>query len=121
MNVNIHHRGPREDTGMDQRKTRPPLRLWVLVNISFVLVLAALFVSSIAAHSQTRQPLTAEKRIHYRIQLSLDYEDRTYEGTERVRWVNHGDHPTSTLFFHLYPNVRMPGYAPPIEKSSSGP
>jgi hypothetical protein len=86
------------------------------------LIVAGLFALTTAiAHSQTRQPLTAEKRIHYRIQLSLDYENRTYEGTERVRWVNRGDHPTSTLFFHLYPNVRMPGYAPSTEKPSEGP
>jgi hypothetical protein len=86
------------------------------------LIVAGLFALTTAtAQNQTRQPRTPEKRIHYRIQLSLDYEDRTYEGTERVRWVNRGDHPTSTLFFHLYPNVRMPGYAPPTEKSSSGP
>src|SRR5713226_5975001 len=38
---------------------------------------------------------------------------RTYTGTERVRFVNRGEHPTSTLYFHLYPNVRVPGYAPP--------
>jgi hypothetical protein len=37
-----------------------------------------------------------------------------------VRWVNRGDHPTSTLFFHLYPNVRIPGYLPPTEKSLTG-
>ncbi len=122
MNLRNHHRGPREDTETGQRKTLSALCLRLLcVNSSFVLVLAALFVSSIAAHNQTRQPLTPERRIHYRIQLSLDYENRTYEGTESVRWVNRGDHPTSTLFFHLYPNVRMPGYAPPPEKSSSGP
>src|SRR6266404_990923 len=59
-------------------------------------------------------------RIRYQIKLALDYENRSYTGTERVRWVNRGDHPTSTLFFHLYPNVRMPGYLPPADKSASG-
>jgi hypothetical protein len=49
----------------------------------------------------------------------LDYENRSYTGTERVRWVNRGDHSTSTLFFHLYPNVRMSGYAPP-QKPAAG-
>jgi hypothetical protein len=83
------------------------------------LVLVAL-TSTVAAQNQNRQPLPSEKRIHYQIQLALDYENRTYTGIERVRWVNRGDHPTSTLYFHLYPNVRMPGYVPPTEKSSSG-
>jgi Peptidase family M1 domain len=122
VSVRIHHRGHREDTETGQRKTLRPLCLRVVcVNFSFVVILAALLVSSIAGKNQTRQPRTPEKRIHYRIQLSLDYENRTYTGTENVRWVNRGDHPTSTLFFHLYPNVRMPGYVPPNEKSSYGP
>jgi hypothetical protein len=85
-----------------------------------VLIIAAVLASSTTAQNQTRQPPAPEKRIHYWIQLSLDYENRSYAGTERVRWVNRGDHPTSTLFFHLYPNVRMPGYVPPAEKSPSG-
>lgn len=37
-----------------------------------------------------------------------------------MRFVNRGDHPTSTVYFHLYPNVRIPHYAPPEpEKSES--
>jgi hypothetical protein len=115
VNVRTIHRRLREDPERGQRKT-----LCLGVNFSIVVILAALLVSSIAGKNQTRPPLTPEKRIHYRIQLSLDYENRTYAGTEHVRWVNRGDHPTSTLFFHLYPNVRMPGYVPPTEKSPSG-
>jgi len=84
------------------------------------LILAALLTSTVAAQNQNRQPLSPEKRIQYQIRLALDYENRTYTGIERVRWVNRGDHPTSTLYFHLYPNVRMPGYVPPTEKSPSG-
>src|SRR6266436_4405186 len=113
MNLRNHHRGPREDTETGQRKTLSALCLRLLcVNSSFVLVLAALFVSSIAAHNQTRQPLTPERRIHYRIQLSLDYENRTYEGTESVRWVNRGGHPTAPVFLRLEPMMRVAGWAP---------
>jgi hypothetical protein len=104
-----------------RRKRRQVAALQRLcVHGSFVLILAALLTSTVAAQNQNRQPLPSEKRIHYRIQLALDYENRTYTGIERVRWVNRGDHPTSTLYFHLYPNVRMPGYVPPTEKSPSG-
>jgi hypothetical protein len=85
-----------------------------------VLILAALLTPTISAQNQTRQPPPPEKRIRYQIHLGLDYDNRTYTGTERVRWINRGDHPTSTLFFHLYPNVRMPGYAPPTEKTPTG-
>ena len=84
------------------------------------LILAGLFALTTAAQTQSRQPPTPEKRIRYQIHLALDYENRTYSGVERVRWVNRGDHATSTLYFHLYPNVRMPGYVPPTEKSPSG-
>ena len=100
--------------------TLPRLRRSNLVT-STVLVLAAFFLSPAAPRNQTRQPLTPDKRIHYQIQLALDYENRAYTGIEHVRWVNRGDHPTSNLFFHLYPNVRMPGYAPPPEKSAASP
>ena len=93
-------------------------RLWV--NFSFILILAVLLTSTVAAQNQNRQPLFPEKRIQYQIRLAIDYENRTYTGIERVRWVNRGDHPTSTLYFHLYPNLRMPGYVPPTEKSPSG-
>jgi hypothetical protein len=85
-----------------------------------VLILAALLTSTTSAQNQTHQPPPPEKRIRYQIHLALDYENRTYTGAERVRWINRGDHPTSTLFFHLYPNVRMPGYAPPTEKTPAG-
>jgi hypothetical protein len=82
-----------------------------------LLIGAAIFLSTSVAHAQTRQSIPLEKRIRYQIHLTLDFENRTYTGTERVRWVNRGDHPTSTLYFHLYPNVRVPGYAPPTDKT----
>ena len=56
---------------------------------------------------------TTNQRIRYEIQLSIDFERRTYDGSERVRWVNRGKHPTSTLYFHLYSNLRVPGYVSP--------
>jgi hypothetical protein len=77
------------------------------------LLLAALLATSTAAQTQPRQPISTEKHSRYQIKLALDFDTRTYTGTERVRFVNRGEHPTSTLYFHLYPNVRVPGYAPP--------
>ncbi|MGZ8848600.1 MAG: hypothetical protein ACXW3C_19235, partial [Pyrinomonadaceae bacterium] len=76
-------------------------------------------MSTSVAYPQTLQPLPLEKRIRYRIHLALDFENRSYTGTERVRWVNRGDHPTSTLYFHLYPNVRVPGYATSTDKTQA--
>src|SRR6266849_5794387 len=108
MNDKYHSRGQRENKDVSSR--RSPRVLCLLIG-------SALFLSTAIAHPQTRQPLPPDKRIRYQIHLALDFENRTYIGSERVRWVNRGDHPTSILFFHLYPNVRMPGYSPPADKT----
>ncbi|MDX6497204.1 MAG: hypothetical protein QOG23_464 [Blastocatellia bacterium] len=100
--------------------TLPRLRRSNLVTFTTLILAGVFALTTTAAKNQTRQPPPPEKRIHYQIQVSVDYENRTYTGSERVRWVNRGDHPTSTLFFHLYPNVRIPGYLPPTEKSPTG-
>ena len=120
MNDRIHHGGHRENIRAAERFSLCPPCLCVLcVKYSLVLILAGMFVLA-AAQTQTRQPLPPEKRIRYQIHLALDFENRAYNGTERVRWVNRGEHSTSTLYFHLYPNVRMPCYVPPTEKTPSG-
>jgi Peptidase family M1 domain len=89
--------------------------------VSFrVLVILVALISPTLARNQNHQTISPEKRIHYQISLAIDFENRNYKGTERVRWVNRGDHPTSTIFFHLYPNIRYPGYTPPTEKTPAG-
>jgi len=115
MSVSFYHRKHRRNKRVSARFSLCPF-----LNFSLVLILAALLSPATAAPNQSHQPLTADKRINYQIQLALDYENRTYTGVERVRWLNRGDHPTSTLFFHLYPNVRMPGYVAPADKSPAG-
>ncbi|HEY0349511.1 MAG TPA: M1 family aminopeptidase [Pyrinomonadaceae bacterium] len=37
-----------------------------------------------------------------------------------MHWVNRGDHATSTIFFHLYPNMRTPDYIAPNQKNELG-
>jgi hypothetical protein len=108
MNDKYHHSGRRENK--DMSLWRAPRVLWLVIGF-------ALFLSTSVTYSQARQPIPTEKRIRYQIRLALDFENRTYTGTERVRWVNRGDHPTSILFFHLYPNVRAPGYSTPADKT----
>src|SRR6266576_4609249 len=66
---------------------------------------------SVAAQNQPAQ--TESNRPKYQINLELDFEQRSYKGSERVRWTNHGDHATSSLFFHLYANVRA-DQQPPV-------
>ncbi len=99
-----------------------PLLLGVLCGrYSLVLFLAALMISSTAAQIQTRQPISTEKHSRYQIKLALDFDNRTYVGTERLRFVNRGEHPTSTLYFHLYSNVRVPGYVAPPAPAKAEP
>ena len=68
--------------------------------------------TSATAHSarplgpQRKQQIQEESRSKYRINLTLDFDAGSYTGSERVRWVNGGDHAVSALFFHLYSNVR---------------
>src|SRR5712692_1755423 len=109
----INHRGHRGKPDREKRSFVRPLLLCVLCGkCSFVFLLATLLTAATAAQNQT-QPITTEKHPRYQIKLALAFDKRTYTGTERVRFVNRGEHPTSTLYFHLYPNVRVPGYAPP--------
>src|ERR1041385_8948878 len=47
------------------------------------------------------------ERHSYKIDLKIDFDNLTYTGTERVRWINRGEKPTSIIYFHLYPNLRV--------------
>lgn len=97
----------------------PRLRRSHVVSCGFLII--AGFLSFSAGLAQTHQPLPPERRLRYQIKLATDFEHRTYTGTERVRFVNRGDHPTSTLYFHLYPNVRVPGYVAPAAPAKADP
>ncbi|PWT87540.1 MAG: hypothetical protein C5B55_14600 [Blastocatellia bacterium] len=46
-------------------------------------------------------------RHKYQINFSIDFDHLAFTGTERVTFVNRGDKPTSSIFFHLYPNLRV--------------
>src|SRR5690242_14032401 len=110
MKGDFHLRGSRRRRGNPRSSLHPCVR-W-----SFVLALAA---GAISVWAQTPLKTETDDRARYQIHLTIDFDKRTYIGTERVRFVNNGEHPTSGLFFHLYPNVRVPGYTAPA-KSDSG-
>src|SRR5262249_19308703 len=46
------------------------------------------------------------ERHSYKIGFKIDFDDLSYTGTERVRWINRGDKSTSIIYFHLYSNLR---------------
>ena len=47
------------------------------------------------------------QRHRYKIDIKIDFDNLSYTGTETVRWVNQGEKPTSVIYFHLYPNLRV--------------
>lgn len=71
-------------------------------HIVFVATLLALISD---ARAQTASVQKAEGA-RYQIQLKLDFDALSYAGSERVRWVNHGERATAVLYFHLYSNLR---------------
>src|ERR1043165_775134 len=69
----------------------------------FCLILLCVLVCFSALNAQTPQQ---PERHSYKIDLKIDFDHLTYTGTERVRWINRGEKPTSIIYFHLYPNLR---------------
>lgn len=70
-----------------------------------VFIFVALLSLNFAANAQSAAT-TKEERSSYQIQLKLDFDGLSYAGSERVKWVNHGDRATAVLYFHLYSNLR---------------
>src|SRR6185503_19811677 len=88
----------------------PPLNLYslrlrgpgfIVSGWSLVVLLVLLTLNFPVARAQT-SATPSEKRLQYQIKLKLDFENRSYSGSERVNWINRGDHPTAVLYFHLY-------------------
>jgi Peptidase family M1 domain len=77
-----------------------------------MLLLLAVFLSTPFTATETRI-LTAQElpkateRNKYLIDLKIDFDHLSYNGSERVRWINRGDKPASVVYFHLYPNLRV--------------
>src|ERR1043166_1132306 len=115
MKDNFHHghRGTRSDILCS------PCLCTLCVKYSLVFILVIYVSLSAVAQNETSQTQSGP-RTRYQLQMAIDFEKRSYTGTERVRFVNRGEHAVSVLFFHLYPNIRTPGYAPPKAKPESG-
>ncbi|HVF23605.1 MAG TPA: hypothetical protein VM941_11030, partial [Pyrinomonadaceae bacterium] len=72
-----------------------------------VLCLFVFILSAAAQDLNAQTPPQPAERHRYNIDLKIDFDQLTYTGVERVRWVNRGEKPTSIIYFHLYPNLRM--------------
>jgi hypothetical protein len=80
---------------------------------------ACLELRPIYAQNKTQkriQDADEPARAAYQINLNLNFDERTFSGTERVRWTNTDDHSTRNLYFHLYPNMRSDAAASDAEE-----
>jgi aminopeptidase N len=58
------------------------------------------------AHNGSAAQTPAKERPHYQIKLNLDFEARSFSGSEKVRWTNRAERSLNVLYFHLYSNLR---------------
>src|SRR5213593_527943 len=78
-----------------------------LLLLAIVLAATVAALDSQTCKAQAQDSLTPVERNKYRIELKIDFDHLSYSGSERVRWINHGEKPTTVLYFHLYPNLRV--------------
>jgi len=89
-----------------QHQNTVRINLPALFCVTTVVVLA--IAASIEAQSAIGQTNAKLERPLYKIDLEIDFDHLSYTGVERLRWLNDNDKPTSVLYFHLYPNIRVP-------------
>jgi hypothetical protein len=82
-----------------------------LACLTLLLLLTPSVIQTYAQQAPSEKPRAA-----YDIHFKLDFDEKTFTGTERVRWLNRDDHATSALYFHLYANMRALATAPAIDE-----
>jgi peptidase M1-like protein len=70
-----------------------------------------------AIQAQDPSPTQIERH-QYWIDLKVDFDKLNYTGSERVRWYNRGEKPSSVIYFHLYSNLRASD--PPLATQATG-
>ena len=83
-------------------------RLFISVDLRKSAALLFLCVFIAAAYQEVNAQAAQQQadRHSYKIELKIDFDNLTYTGTERVRWINRGEKATSLIYFHLYQNLR---------------
>ena len=96
-----------------------------IVVVKLFLALYLLSLAGISPNIATSSPAVKEPtpidapRHRYQIDLKIDFDARSYSGSERVRWVNRGNDAISVLYFHLYSNLRPDGSPTSTSASSA--
>jgi Peptidase family M1 domain len=83
---------------------RVVILLTILLGTAVCRPYAAALASGKAPDKQAPEKVETHK---YWLDFKIDFENLTYTGSERVRWTNRGEKPTSVIYFHLYPNLRV--------------
>jgi hypothetical protein len=85
-----------------------------------VLCLLTFILAAAAQELNAQTPAKHAERHLYKIDLKIDFDHLTYTGTERVRWINRGEKPSSVIYFHLYPNLRAGDQQAPTNGAAQG-
>ena len=90
----------------------------IVVSSAIILAATAIFavpaVPEIFAQKSKGNHAKSTERFRYNIDLKINFDELAYEGSERVRWTNNHDKPTSVIYFHLYPNLRVVEQPSPV-------
>lgn len=90
----------------NRRRAANNIRAYLAAMLFFALCWCA-SGSALAQEAAASKRLDGETaRSAYRVKINLDFDKRTYTGSERVRWINRDNRPTSVIYFHLYANLR---------------
>ena len=73
-------------------------------------IMLSILLLSLLAPAQSPHPQPKDRN-RYEIAFKINIDSLSYTGSEHVRWINRADHSISTLYFHLYPNLRADGQA----------
>ena len=83
------------------------LKHYLLFGLLLVSATVVVTLNTAVVRAQTAQAKKPFERNTYRIDFKIDVDRLSYTGSERVKWFNRGEKPTSVIYFHLYPNLRV--------------
>lgn len=75
-----------------------------------ILIAIAILSTSILTHAQKNpNPGYWQQRVNYQMDVNMDVEKFTYEGTQKLTYSNNSPDTLKNVYFHLYFNAFQPG------------
>jgi hypothetical protein len=96
------------------RRQKPILQLGISVCL-------LLWINGSSAQTVQETAAGSADRHSYKIAFQIDFDHLSYTGSERVRWINHGEKASNVIYFHLYPNLRSNDQPAPAATNGNGP